>query len=179
MAVVQSRSINTPGVGLYVPFRTAMRGGESAGDPVGTLSVDAAATGTATGGNVDIVLSMSKLSFGFHPLFIPTHITTLDTLATAEVVTIAFDLRGSERMISSMHQAELALAGAATLNIASFRGEGLLIEPDDEGLDVVMNAAWTTNEDGKAYHLHVFGYMFDAELLARAGRLSGLLGGVT
>lgn len=179
MAIDQLRNVADEGVGLFVPFRTAQRGGEYGGDPVGTLAIDAAAVGDSGGGTVTITLDMPKFVFGFHPIFVPTAVVVIDTLSTPEEVRVSFDFRGNERLIGSIIRGVLTLDMDSGLNVGSIDPNGVLIEPDDQNSQQIMLVNWKTNTDARTYELHVFGYMFDAEIMARSGRVSGLLGGVT
>lgn len=175
MAIDVNRAFNT---GLYTPFR----GFDRDVGPVGTMSVDVSATGDAGGGTVLINLTMERQEFGFHPIFVPTRCSSLDTLTTAEVVKFLFTGSGNERLKGDVREARLAVAAAGSENIAAFEQLGVSIEPAITGDQVIMQMLWSTNEDGKAYHMHVFGILYDAEALARSkARGKGadqLLGGV-
>lgn len=177
MAVVTLTAADDADLALYVPFRTSSRGGRDGGDPVGTLSINAGATGAAGGGTVTITITMGHIIHGFHPLFVPTYVSISDSLTTAEEVSLAYNSGGNERLVGSLTEAELLIAVAGQ-NAKRFQSSGLLIEPVRGG-GSVMSAVWQTNTDTKTYHLHIFGYMFDAELLVTAGRLEGLSSGLT
>lgn len=166
--------------GTFVPFRTAKRGGPEGSDPVGTIYFDGGATGAAGGGTVTISVTMAKLDFGFHALFVPTFLSVQDTLVTAEEVNLIYDAAGNSRIGAGngIVQGQLAVAGAG-VNSAVFTVNGMLIEPSEETQALVLAAQWITNTDTKAYHFHVFGMLFDAEIMAREeSRISELLMGV-
>ncbi len=182
MSISVERNVVDQTVGLYVPFRTAQRGGVDGGDPVGTLSINAEVTGDGTAGTVQIEVVMQKLAFGFHPLWLVTDLTLTDAGA-AQVVIAVFDSRGNERLIGDLSQVGSSVAGPFTTSIFKATGNGVIIEPSSllvaTGAHEVMQGLWTTNTNGNIYHVHAFGYVYDAEILARSGRLAGLLGGLT
>lgn len=167
--------------GKFVPFRTARRGGRYGKDPVGTLFIDAGATGAAGGGTVTLRIAMARIEFGFHPLFVPTVINTFDTLATPEEVQLFYDSAGNERVVdgsSGIRQTELAVAGASSNDLV-FTVPGFVIEPDQVAAADVLDFVWATNTDTILYHAHVFGMLFDAEIIAREeSEISELLMGV-
>ncbi len=177
MAVSTSRAVSTDGVGLYVPYR----GFDREAGIVGTLAVDAEVTGDGSGGAVTILITMARQEFGFHPIYVPTRVSSFDSLATPEVVMFQFDPAGNERISDSLRESSLAQAGFGGSS-ATFDKLGVPIEPDQEASTSVLVCQWTTNENGDTYHLHVFGVVYDAEALARAKRPGAtpdqLLGGV-
>ncbi len=175
MSVTADRSVADNG--LFVPWRTAKRGGRDGGEPVGTLSIDGGAVGDATAGTFALRITANREEFGFPGIFVPTHMTIRDNLASAEVVRLAYVTAGNERLNGDIEQHVLAIAGAAGLNVASFGNVGIPIEFFGVNT-VIMQASWSTNTDTKVYHFHVFGYMFDAQIIAREGRIGELLAGI-
>lgn len=165
--------------GLYTPFR----GFDREAGAVGTLSVDAEATGDGSGGTVTIVISMKFEQFGFHSLWIPTRVSSLDNLASPEVVEFSFRSSGNDRLAAGdLREAATALATGGANNVASFSALGVSIEVRSLTNVSVMQVRWTTNTNALLYHLHVFGILYDGEALAR-GKAAGkapeqLLGGV-
>ncbi len=182
MSISVERNVADEATGLYVPFRTAQRGGVSGGDPVGTLAINAEVTGDATGGTVQIEVVMQLLAFGFHALWLVTDFTLTDAGAAQNVIAV-FDSRGNERLIAELSEVGTTIAGPFTTSIFKARGNGVIIEPSSllvaTGAHEVMQGLWTTNTNGNVYHVHAFGYLYDAEIIARSGRLGGLLGGLT
>ncbi len=174
MAVSEATNVSA---GKFTPFRTASRGGDGGGDPVATLHVDAQVTGDGSGGEASINIRMQETEFGFRPIWVTTLITSRDDLAAAEEVTFFFASAGNERLQGNMQQVELAVRSGST-NVATF-DRNLMIDPDQGVVTQVIGATWPTNTNAKVYHLHVFGFLFDSELVARSGRLSDLLGGLT
>lgn len=148
--------------GLYVPFRGAAR---EAG-AVGTLYIDAEATGDGSGGIVQIHLNMSRIEFGFHPLWVPTHISTQDALASPEVVQVNWSETGNERQSAGLREHVLGIT-QSSINIAVFTQLGVIIEPNLQAGGRIMTANWATNTNSAAYHLHIFGPIYDGEFLAR------------
>ncbi len=175
MAVAQSRAVAD--VGLYVPFR----GFDREAGMVGTLAIDAEATGDAGGGAVTILITMARIEFGFHPIYVPTRVSSFDTLTTPEVVMFQFDPAGNERIDESLREADLAVAGFGGSS-ATFDKLGVTVEPILEASTSVLVFQWTTNENTKAYHGHIFGVVYDGEALARGKRHAKtpdvLMGGV-
>lgn len=175
MSVAVTRSTSA---GLFVPFRNANRGGGDGSEPVGTLSIDAEAAGDGSAGSVTIAIAMARLEFGMHPLFVPTYVNSEDSLVTAEEVEFQLDSVGNERIQDSLRQVVLAVDGL-NRNVARFVNDGLIVEPSQSVEANVFVFAWKTNTNALTYHGHVFGYVYDAELLARAGGNFGLLAGLT
>lgn len=174
MAVVANAFVSA---GLFVPFRTAKRGGDNGSDAVGTLSVDANATGAAGGGTVTITINMTKSEFGFRCLWVPTIMVVSDDLAAAEVVEMAFSAGGNERLSTSLTQAQLLVAGGSQ-NAGNAYDSAVLIDPDQVVAAEVLRAVWSTNTDTKGYHFHVYGPVFDGELLALNNSIGDLLAGL-
>ncbi len=159
MAVATTRFV---GAGLYVPFR----GVDRAVSPVGTYSIDAQATGDGSGGTVDILMNMSYIEFGFHPILVMTRVTALDELATPIGVRFRYAASGNERLEANIDQLVLAVAGVGAVSYTEFNALPVVIEPIRDGGDV-MAITWATNENADTYHLHLFGLLFDAEAMAR------------
>lgn len=176
MAVQISRAVAD--VGLYVPFR----GFDREVGPVGTLSVDAQITGSASGGAVTLVITMARVEFGFHPIWIPTRVASNDELNTPEVVEFVFSQAGNERLNADYREAQLAAAVAGGTNVAIFEALGVAIEPQEALATAVLTMIWSTNIDTDTYHMHVYGILYDGEALARGLRAGKgadqLLGGV-
>jgi len=163
--------------GLYVPYR----GVDRAVGMVGTLAIDAQTTGDGSGGAVSLLVAFARLEFGFHLIYVPTRVSTFDSLVTPEVVMFQYDPAGNERVADSLREASLAIAGFGGSS-ATFDKLGVPIEPDQETATSCLVAQWTTNTNALVYHLHVFGVVYDAEHMARGKRPGRtpdvLLGGV-
>lgn len=164
--------------GLYVPFR----GFDREAGPVGTLFVDVSATGDGSGGTVTLGITMKRLEFGFHPIWVPTRVSSLDGLASPEAVEFMFRSSGNERLNGDLREPALGVAVAGGNNLAAFNQLGVAVEPTNETAATVLQCLWSTNTNAVVYHLHAFGVLYDAEALAR-GKRSGkapdvLLGGV-
>ncbi len=163
--------------GLYVPYR----GMDREAGIVGTLAIDAQATGDGSGGAVTILVAFSREEFGFNIIYVPTRVSTFDALTTPEVVMFQFDPAGNERIAESLREASLAIAGFGGSS-AVFDKLGVPIEPEFASPTSCLVAQWTTNETGDVYHLHCFGVVYDSEAMTR-GKREGktpdvLLGGV-
>ncbi len=174
MAVSTNQDVDT--VGLYVPYR----GMDREAGIVGTLFIDGLATGDGSGGAIQIRIRMKRIEFGFHPIFVPTRVSSFDD-ATAEVVFFQYVNAGNERISTFTREPKLGVAGFGG-NSATFESLGIPIEPDQEDNAEIMGMQWTTNVTGKLYHAHIFGVMYDAEAMARGKRFGKtpdvLLGGV-
>ncbi len=177
MSVTTNRDSADPVIGHYVPFRTGERGWN--GSPVGTFAVDAQTTGDATGGTLDLNILMQRDMFGFHPLFVPTFISTRDNLATAEVVIVGYQGGGNDRLLATFREAVLPLAGASGLNVGRLTQGNIIIDPSSLVAAGVLTASWSSNVDTKAYHFHIMCTVFDGQLLAREGQVHELLGGLS
>lgn len=164
--------------GTYIPFRTARRGGVAGRDAVGTLSVDIETVGNGTGGTVTLGMTMARGNFGFHALWVPTRITVVDTLATAEVVVIAFVSAGNDRLRGPLDEAVLSIDRGDDRNIGVAKEFAILIDPGSRVEGQVLSALWQSNTDTKSYHLHAYGAIYDAEIIAREGGVSELVAGL-
>lgn len=165
--------------GLFVPFRTAMRGGPEGRDPVGTLMVEAEATGAAGGGSVIAGITSVAQPFGFPMLWVPTHISLSDNLAAAEVINFQFRDEGNARLNTEIGDAVNALAGSQG-NVRTVRELSLVIDVTENGDTAlrIMLGSWSTNTDTKTYHLHVYGPVYDAQIMARSDRVPELVAGL-
>lgn len=165
--------------GLFVPFHTARRGGPMGDEPVGTLAVDAGATGAAGGGTVQAAITMNVEEFGFRMIYIPTQIAIRDNLASAEVVSFSYEQAGNKRLNTNTTLRVVMTASAQSQNTGLVDGASVPIESVFSVEDGrVLLALWDTNTDTKAYHMHVFGFCFDAELIARRGGIGPLMSGI-
>lgn len=168
-------TVNEMSVQLFTPYHQSQRGGDNS--MVGTICVDAEATGDAGGGTVSVVLNMAKEEFGFPILFIPTRIASRDNLAAAEVVIFTSDLTGNRRLNTSFQEHILAVR-AGNINSAVLGNVTVPIEGDGEASAAVFRATWQTNTDTKGYHLHMFGPVFDLQTVARRNYIDLLAAGV-
>ncbi len=168
-------TLTVSGDGLYVPFR----GFDREAGIVGTLQVAGSVTGDAGGGTASVRISMAPEEFGFHAIWVPTQVSTIDDLAAAEAVNLAFDTAGNERLESTQLEAQLAIR-SQSFNFCSFTQLGIAIDPDTTGL--VLTAGWTTNTLNKVYQIRAYGVVFDGQALARGkhrgARVDQLLAGV-
>lgn len=164
--------------GEFVPFHTAVRGGPEGMDPVGTLSVDGGGAGDSSGDPTDIQILFRATMFGFRALFIPTQMVVSDNLAAAEVVAVSYVLTGNRRVNGSLLENVVTIAGPQASNVGVAELAGLPIEGTDEVNRLALQATWSTNTNLKLYHLHVFGPVFDLEVVERHGQISELLSGI-
>lgn len=169
-------TVTVAGGGLYVPFRTPIRAGPLGNQPVGTLNVDANATGAAGGGTVTLRITMDVEEFGFRPIWCPTRVSVSDNLATAEAMELLYIATGNERLRANIGEVVVTVAVSGS-NVGLAEGLPVPIQPNVAAGEI-MRATWDTNTDTKIYHLHVFGPVFDAELLAREGEVADLLAGI-
>jgi len=178
MAVAQTRTLGEAGVALYTPFRGINR----ARSMVGTLDVDAIATGAAGGGTVSITLTARPVEFGFKFLWVPTRITLQDNLASVIDVELAITVQGNERLLGAYTEEVTMRATAAGDNIGNAEAVSIPIECDILAGASIMFARWATNTDAKTYHLKAFGPVYDMEFLAASKAhdavLDTLVGGV-
>lgn len=174
MAVVATAKVSD---GLFVPFRTTSRGGGNGRDPVGTLYVDAGATGAAGGGTVEVNIGMNAEEFGFPILWVPTVVAISDNLAAAEDVLFGWQATGNERTNTFMGIV-VAMLRAAAINAGQNVQTGMLLDGFGSTDGAVMSATWDTNTDTKTYHLHVFGPVWDGQLIAKGGRVPEMLAGL-
>lgn len=162
--------------GLYVPYHQASR---SVGNGlVGTLFVDAEAVGDSGGGSVSILLQMRREEFGFPLLWVPTLIAVQDNLATAEVVDMVYTAGGNRRALGPIGEAVVTVDGAAGLNRGQMTNVTLPIEGVALATASIMSADWASNVDTKIYHLHVFGPVYDLQLIARDGYIDDMAAGL-
>lgn len=173
MSVVTDNAVQFQGE--YVPFHTAGRGGRNG--LVGTLGVDAQATGDAGGGSVTLNLNMRREEFGFPILWVPTVVSLFDNLATAENVIGKFESAGNRRLDFGLRQiATMVQVGADNVGII----ENVTVPIEGIGIASarVYQAFWASNVDTKAYHLHMFGAVFDLQVIARLGEIDLLAAGM-
>ncbi len=164
--------------GLFVPFHTEVRGGLYGDKPVGTLYVDAGATGAAGGGSVQAIISMNVLEFGFRLLWLPLSMQLQDNLATPENVQLTYFAVDNRRLSAQVNDNVVMVASAVSTNLGIPGMPVLPIEGVGVGDGNVLRALWDTNTDAKVYHFHAFGPVYDLELMARQGEVSELLAGI-
>lgn len=173
MAVAQVRVLDD--VGLYVPYHTGGRGRYSG--LVGMLGMDANATGLAGGGSVTISITASKDAFGFPFTWVPTFIGVDDNLAAAEEVRVSYNGDGNRLLAFSPAQNALSVRSGSQ-NTGVFSNLAIPIEPDGEDPVGILTAVWPTNTDTKLYHLHVFGPVYDMQVIARNYEITEMLAGL-
>lgn len=172
MAVSATRFVSA---GLYTPYHTLGRGGSNG--LVGSLSVDAEATGDSGGGSVTVALNMGRQEFGFPILWVPTVIAIRDNLAAAENVALIYDSTNNRRLAASFHEVVVGLRSGAT-NTALMSNVSIPVEGDAVAPAGIFAAIWPTNTDTKSYHLHMFGPVFDLQVIAKQGEIDLLAAGV-
>lgn len=172
MAVSQTRNVNS---GDFIPYHTERRG-----EPdglVGVCSKDAEATGAAGGGTVSIIIQARRDIFGFPWTWVPTAIVIEDNLAAAEEVEVTHSADGNRVLGASLRESVLTVrTGSNNHGVKSV--VAIPVEPSLEDNTAIILATWPTNTDGKTYHLHVFGPVFDMQWLARNGNISPMLAGL-
>ncbi len=178
MAIDADAAVGDAGIGLYLAFRTPVRGGAEGHDPVGTLNADAVTIGDGSGGSVQLGLTMREQEFGFRPLWVPTHVMTLDTLATVQNVRIDFAAVGNRRLIDDASEGVVPLEVSADLQIAVAAQVAIVIEPSSAAGARVLRAVWGTNVNLKAHTLRAYGPVYDQELMARHGTVPDLVAGL-
>lgn len=165
--------------GRYEPFHVVGRAGGDGRDPVGTLFIDANATGDATGGAVTINIAMGMNDFGFRMMFVPTFVSVQDALAAAEVMEFLYTSGGNKRITANVSQHILGIRGGPSdVDVHVVTQLAMLIEPFTVAAADIMSARWATNTDTKAYHMHVFGVCYDAEVIAKEGGIPDLVAGL-
>ena len=122
-------------------------------------------------------VKMAREEFGFPIIWVPTLIVVEDNLASAENVNVSFRSDGNKRLGSSINQVVVPVT-VGTANIGLLDNTTIPIESAVDSDENILSATWATNTDGKTYHLHVFGPVFDAQVIARAGHVDMLLAGV-
>lgn len=161
--------------GLFVPYHQAERG--QGNGLVGTLSVDAAGTGDASGGTFSLNIQMSRQEFGFTPVFVPTAIYCQDDLATLEVVRLAYLSQGNRRLQSDLVEVVTPVAQSG-FNFGQKLEVSVPIEGRDRTDRTVFVGVWFTNTLNEVYHVHMFGPVYDLEILARSGYVDPLMAGL-
>lgn len=172
MTVTQTQNVQNNG---YVPYHTASRDYENG--LVGTLAVNAEATGDGSGGVVNILLRMRREQFGFPLLYVPTQVTLVDNLATAVDVIAGFEPAGNRRLIANVNQ-RVAMVQVQSSNMGNLVDVTIPIEGIDNSLRDIFQAQWETNTDSKTYHLHMFGPVYDLQMIARMGHIDPLAAGI-
>lgn len=162
--------------GLYVPYHSKYRGAHTT--PVGTLYIDAGATGAAGGGTVTVAIAMRSQEFGFRLIWIPTHVSVRDNLATAEIVQFVIDANGNRRtssaiVIPAVTVRDTSGENSILIDIGAIPLEGGSVAPAD-----VLRAVWGTNTDTIGYHVHAFGPVYDLEQMAEIGDVPELMAGI-
>lgn len=163
--------------GIFTPYHQARR--TLLNGLVGTLYVDAGSTGAAGGGTHGINIRMRREEFGFPILWVPTLIGVQDNLASAEVVELTYQGSGNRRLIAGagLREAVTTVATAVGNNVGQMANVTLPIEgrgPDN----AILSATWATNTDTKLYHLHVFGPVYDLQVISRLGYLDEVAAGL-
>lgn len=174
MTVTVTRNVSSGSDG-YVPWHTASR--DSNAGLVGTLAFNAEATGDSGGGTVKILLRMRREEFGFPILWVPTQVTTIDNLATAEDVIVTYETAGNRRLSTSFQQI-VQMRQVLSTNAGAVENVVIPIEGVGPGQLDIMQAEWATNTDTKTYHLHMFGPVYDLQMLARLGQIDPIIAGL-
>lgn len=163
MALSVTRAVSA---GLYVPFR----GVDREVSAVGTLSIDATATGDATGAPLTIVLSMGQIEFGFHAIWIPTRVVVLENNGAAQEVLFVYQTAGNQRIQGGLSEEITTRVTVDGDNVGNAEFLAVPIEPDSLAQANVFSARWAVNNDANIYELHMFGVLYDAEAIARGKR---------
>jgi len=160
MSIAVTRSVSA---GLFVPFR----GVDRLVSPVGTLSIDAEATGDAGGGTVAITLAMASVEFGFHPIWIPTRIVVINNNGATQEVEIIYLANGNERIQAGLTEELTTRVTTPGDNVGNASFLAVPIEPDSLAEADVFFVRWSANVDTKVYELHMFGVLYDAQAMAQ------------
>lgn len=174
MAVLVNREVAA--TGLYVPYHQAGRDASNA--LVGSLAVNAEATGDSGGGNVTIQLLMLRSEFGFPQLWVPTLIAAQDNLGTAEPVVFNYLSSGNRRLNANIAEVITMIDGGGTSDFGHVENVSLPLEVDPGSDRSVLSMKWSTNTDGKIYHMHVVGPVYDLQMLAKDGYIDEMMAGL-
>lgn len=167
------------GQGLFTPFPTLYRGGRDGSQPVGTLFVDATATGDSGGGVIVMNITGVRSQFGFRTAWIPLYIQASDDDGgVPKQFALGYRAEGNTRLSSTLTEVLSGVSDGTGLFAGPFQNTGILIESDSRTAAAVMRMQASVNTDGKVYHFHVYGPVYDRELLAKHGKLDELYTGV-
>ncbi len=172
MSIVVNRTVLT---GSFVPYHQAQRG--AGNGLVGTFSKDALATGDSGSGTVTINLDMRREEFGFPAVIVPLTINTEDDLASLEVVRTTFISAGNPRLEADLAEVVTPVSSGG-FQFAVKDNVAVPLEGLDRTQRTVLSALWATNADGKKYHLHMYGLVYDLQLIARNGFVDPLMSGL-
>jgi len=163
--------------GLFVPFMQRTRGGDSHGSPVGTVTLDATDTGDGSGGTATVSVSIRRTMFGFRTLVIPTSIVTFDNLAAVEPIRLEFQFAGLRRLVA-VHQFVRTSVRHNATNMSELGDLGIVLESNLEAATDALAVQWETNTNSVVYHVHLYGVVYDLEILEKYGTLDPLMAGV-
>ncbi len=150
--------------GTYVPFRGLAKGIQ----PAGSWSMESNTLGDATGGFLNLQVTMRALEEGFHGILTLGFISAVDNLASISELIFQYGAVQSERLESVISVPKLGVANGSN-NIATWIGEELMIpiEPNLEDASVIFTVQWQTNTDTKSYQITCWGFLWDMEVIAR------------
>jgi len=163
--------------GLFVPWMQRIRGGEGHGSPVGTLHMDAEATGDGSGGSVTIFIAGTREMFGFRALLVPTLISVSDALAAVSAVLIQWTAVGNRRLSANINEVVTTVRVAGE-NHAILQEQGMTIEPPTDVNTNGFTVLWATNLNLAVYHFHVVASVYDLEIIEKYGTVDPLVAGI-
>ncbi len=173
MAVSTNRDVAD---GLFTPYHQRQRA--EGNGLVGTLSVNAEATGAAGGGSVTIILRMRRREFGFPILWVPTLIQCQDNLGTPEPVTLNYLSAGNRQLTANLTEVITPIDAGDVQDVGHALNVSMPIEGNETSIDSILSMKWETNTDTKIYHMHVFGPVYDLQVVARQGYIDELMAGL-
>lgn len=141
--------------------------------PVGTFSINAEATGNTSGGYVRTQTGWTRDQLGFHALVVPTYISCIDTLGSAEDVVVTYT--GYNRRCTDM-AVRVDMQAHGSSNYGAVQGSQIVLESEagtDAAAQQFVRAEWQTNTNSATYHLHIYGVVYDAEKFYYNGHVTG------
>jgi len=163
---------NTERVGS-VDFRRFMGGRGSA--CVGTYDQDVEVTGASGGGTVTLSASWQGLEWGFRPIIVIMAVTGQANSDPGNV-RISYVPTGNRRLQGELTYAYDMVAVGGNFLTPEYAFPRVAVEPRvGDNVDVFMRMIMDTNTDTTNYHMHLFGLVFDVELMGRMGRYQELI----
>lgn len=157
-------TVSAPIIGSYTLFRGAI----SEAGPVGTFAFDIAASGDSGGGEVVINAQMKEPK----PLGFKAILRLLAVSSSANGTSgdhrLAF-LGANERLEGAIHDVKAPVVHGST-EFAQFEPRPVYMSLPMPMTDVstsVVALFFETNTDGKTYHFHGYGLVYNEERLAR------------
>ncbi len=146
---------------------------------VGTYDHDFEGTGDGSGGTLTLSLSFDGTEWGFDPIIVITAVSVRISSDPTNVG-IVYEVTGNRRLADDLGFASGTVSNQGQFLNPEYVLPRIAIEPQKgQVTGVFLRALFDSNVNSAIYHFHVWGLVFDAEIMAASGDYREIVAALT